>query len=53
VADEARGRGISLLSTQRLLEAIEAHRNAEVGTDDFIGALRNPGVFQPPWASAS
>lgn len=51
VADEARGRGITLLSTQRLLEGIEAHRNGEVTTDEFITALRSPGVFRPPWSS--
>lgn len=49
VADEARERGITLLSTQRLLEAIAAHRNGELGTDAFAASLTQPGVFVPPW----
>lgn len=49
VVDEAKIRGISLLSAEELLRAIEAHRNEEMPLEEFVEALRSPGVFQPPW----
>lgn len=49
VVDEAKIRGIGLLSAEELLRAIEAHRNEEMPVDGFVEALRSPGVFQPPW----
>jgi hypothetical protein len=48
VADEARERGITLLSTKRLLEVIEARRNGDMTTAHFIEALTRAGVFEPP-----
>lgn len=49
VADEARGRGVTLISALRLLQAIEARRNDEITSEGFIDLLKSPGRFQPPW----
>ena len=46
---EAKVRKIGLVSTQQLLEAIEAHRNEEMTQEQFVKALRAPGLFQEPW----
>jgi len=48
VADEAQGRGITLLSTRRLLECIEGVRNGDITVDEFASALSRPGIFIPP-----
>lgn len=50
VIEEAEMRGTTLLSTFQLLDAIEARRNNEITDDEFIEALKNAGVFQPPWS---
>lgn len=49
VVEEARTRAVALLSTSRLLQAIEVRRNGEMTDAQFIEPLGTPGVFQPPW----
>jgi len=49
VVDEAKIRGIGLLSAEELLRAIESHRNEEMPVERFVEALRSPGLLQPPW----
>ena len=49
VVDEAELRGTTLISTFRLLQAIDARRSEEITDMQFIEALKMPGVFEPPW----
>jgi hypothetical protein len=49
VVDEAKIRGIGLITTQQLLDAIEAYRNEEMTREQFIQALAQPGLFHEPW----
>jgi hypothetical protein len=46
VVREAQKRGICLLATSRLLDAIEARRNEEVSDSRFFDALQKPGLFE-------
>jgi len=49
VVREAKARDIGLLSAEELLRGIEAYRNGEMPVEEFVEALRSPGLFQPPW----
>lgn len=48
VIAEAQSSGVTLFSTIRLLQAIEARRNSEINDEQFIRALSRPGLFAPP-----
>lgn len=49
IVEEAETEGVCLLSTARLLDSIQARRNDEMTDDSLVGALRVPGLFNPPF----
>jgi hypothetical protein len=49
VLEEAELRGTRPISTQQILEAVEAFRNDDMTREDFIQALGQPGLLGEPW----